>query len=291
MHPSEVSKVPSATKWFRLYQDNQPVGFRKKIGSADFYSPDGYAWSGERISFDSERTETGMKDRSDFRVFDGDLVVLPSATGARKPIKIVILFREEWGVLCWSPEHNLLRPVSQLWPGPRLPVVTEILGSVFDSPEWHKQMLHALEVYSPHQEVTLIDTLTIGFAIACVGLLAGFGQLSFLGSIGPLVPSGGCLLGAILFFAVKRKHHPGWMTRSRLLSLAVRTGWLLTCVGCLAYSVAMYSGVEGFLEAREKPLAAITGIALVCWMLTFIVVMIAGDLVAWVAKGYSGEAS
>ncbi|TNE51274.1 MAG: hypothetical protein EP343_04060 [Deltaproteobacteria bacterium] len=281
MNPWDISSLPPHEHWAKLYQDGEVVGFRRKVGRALFFSDDGYIWSGKPIPFDNEYPETGLRDRTDVRVFDGDCVMLSGLSGDRSPQAFVILHHPEAGALCWSPDQDWFQPVSKLWPGPRRPVATKVIGHIHNTPSLVERAQRIVASYSLNQTAPLSDVIGLSIAMLLAVVVIVAVQIMAWGSVGPLSTALGPVLGAVPFFVRSYRTNPFWMTRDRLVSLAKRTGlvWFVLCG--LAYASALTWGGDGFAEARRNPVAISVIIAFLGSLLTFVVTLLSGDSVKW----------
>lgn len=281
MEPWEISSLPVPEYWAKLYRNGEVVGYRRQVGRAHFFSDDGYIWSGKPIAFEQAHPETGLRDRSDMRVFDGDCVMLTGLSGDRRPQAYVILHHPEAGALCWSPDQDWFQPLAKLWPGPRRPVATKVIGHIHNTPFLVERAQHVVASYSANQTAAWTDIIGLsGMLLMGISILIGL-QFGMWGSVGPLMTAVGAVLGAVAFFAVRYKSRPYWFTRDRLVSLSQRTGWLWAVLCGLLYGAALTWGGEGFAEARRQPIAICTIIGLLGGLFVFVVTLLSGDTVKW----------
>lgn len=281
--------------WTSLYEEGDFVGFRKEVAGVQFYSSDGYIWSGTKITFDKELAETGIRDRGDRRVFHGDWVILPARTSEQKPRKVVILNHPRWGVLCWMPGQDWILPASSVFAtegqSSSRPKVAQVVGSIHSEPELALRAERLLTKYDPEARASSLDVFTLVVAMLLFGgSICGL-QMLLWGAVGPLMTCFGCVAGALAYFFARRRKEPDWLVRSRLMSLARKSSFVLSLVIAGLYSTALLMELKGLEDAIAHPFGAITGIAVVGWVLCFVVIVLSGDTVAWITGGYNHDSS
>ncbi len=288
-NPWDIAPMPQPERWGRLIAQGKCVGFRKSLGDTYFYSPDGYAWSGQEITFEEEHADTGLRDHKDQRVFDGDIVVFSSKVGGRQTRQAVILKHRDWGALFWDPERELMQKV----PAGKTGIfrVKEIIGTIHSDPALREKGQSVMANYSPYDVATWSEVFgLVASMFAVVGLVIGV-QYMLWGAIRPILSSGGVFAGAWLYFYRKRQGDEAWLTRVRLFSIAQRASGVFTLVGCAAYAALLLGGTAGLDEARAHPFGALLGVALVLVLLSFASIVLSGDIVAWTHGGYHDERS
>lgn len=59
---------------YRLRDDDEIVGYLRVFNGKEYYSSNGYQWSGNPIQYSDSDSFTGFKDRNDKRIFERDIV-------------------------------------------------------------------------------------------------------------------------------------------------------------------------------------------------------------------------
>jgi hypothetical protein len=280
MYPWETFPECPGESWFRLLRSHRCVGFRKTIAGVPFFSKDGYAWSGTPITFDREVPETGLRDRMDARVFVGDMVLLPGRDG-RAYRKVVVLSEEDTGHFCWFPETEELQPLEALMSGSERVVVSRVLGSVYEEPALGEKVDRALALFSPASDVSWLFVLLCLVCLAAGLAGSSWLQLRIVGELGPLVSVMGVCVGAFAFFGGIAHLYPGWLNRARLLKLAWRSSVGAAVHSVLVCGVLLWNG-SMWGAAQAHPFLALGTSAVLSWLTSVCVVMMAGDVALWI---------
>ena len=78
------------TEIFRLRNDDQILGYTKKIYSNTFYSKDLYGWSGKPIKgWIQQDINTDLRDKNNQLIFEEDIILAQYNSGAKIYIHVV----------------------------------------------------------------------------------------------------------------------------------------------------------------------------------------------------------
>lgn len=131
----------------------------------------------------------------------------------------------------------------------------------------------------------LLPSLQFVTAAAAVAL-----QVSFFGGVGPLGTATGAGVGAAAFFWAMQRREATWINRPRVLSLGVSTFGVMGVLGALCYLACLTWIPQHMGSVVEHPVRAVFAFGLMAAMMGGILAIVVGDLFAWRAGGYHGEA-
>jgi hypothetical protein len=284
--PGESSQAHQSEAWERLYKNQRPVGFKKNIGSTEFFSKDGYGWSGEQIPYTHSRRQIPIRIFTQ-RVFHGDVIQMPPFSGAQECTEQVVLLSDCDTVYTYDPTTDRLHPLEERFPPPSVPWARKLVGPLEGASTLFTQLESKLKRTQPTRIEYAWDIALLSLSIVTGFLFSAGIQWRGLGSIGPVMTFLGAVVGGIGFWAVLRKHDWHRLSRKAMLKMGAHCGLLLLVIGCgLAH--ATLSGLLGTQpqEATNAYYVAYGGLGFFCGLIS---TWMGGELVAWRTGGFSDE--
>lgn len=182
--------------WYRLFSQGRQVGFRKEVAGTPFYSQDGYAFSGAKLSYDSAAPELPLRTSRGERLFDGDVVELRPAPGLDYEERLALL-RPSGSAAFARPGSRELEELDA-WAEERAIPVRRRLGSVRAGPFYRRRYAPALNAAEARARATGPAALRWAAAVQVGAAASAALQLRLGGGVGPLAT----VLGAALSLAL-----------------------------------------------------------------------------------------
>ena len=229
---------PTASPWQRLIQGNQAVGYTRRMGQSDYYSTDGYGWTGQVIPHDQRLPGLPFRSHDGSRLYHGDVVTYSpvGATDSRPELRILWLDTD--GVI-WLAAPNSIR-VERLEPHLISDRETQI-RTVVNSAYTQAQMWTLFE-RSHHQLFNVSSSPTFWGVVTGVWMIIGILvsialQLVWIGGLGPIFSVVGAEVGCLLAFQLRARRQPDWRTRPTVLELSKTAGLTLGAGLALIYAL------------------------------------------------------
>ena len=271
--------------WGRLLHDGQTVGYVRQVGSGCLYSKDGYGWAGAQIEHDRVLPQLRLSIYR-HRIFHGDIVKMAPRAGSQVYQSIVILVSGT-EVCLYDLEAEKLSPITAAWPPPSSPRAQEVLGSIYDQPEYARRIDTIFAEHLVGPQINLGDCAgLIGFMH--LGLVAAIVvQFLLWGHAGPVFSSLGVLAGSVVHFARKRSQDWSSLRRAYMLRQSLHIA---------GYLGLLWGSVQGTLilahvgtPPHSDPWVSVFALAVLGGLIGMIATVIGGDLVAWRTGGYADD--
>ncbi|MEC7696124.1 MAG: hypothetical protein VYA11_03415 [Planctomycetota bacterium] len=227
--------------WWKLFDRDQAVGFKKKAGRFAFFSSDGYGWSGTPKKSDLAVCELPIRDCDNHRLFEGDVV---AATWMERQDAYVVL-QDQQGNCYLGTSSGVLIDVSADEMRRDL-AVHRNLGNIFVDRGLQADFDKSIRKFQIQGKSFLRDKILMSLTVTAAVLVGCFLQLQWFGAIGPLMTIV-CLLGGIFLYLIARKRTANhWMTRGAIFAITPTVS---------AAAALAVSGFYSFL-ARSLPTAS-----------------------------------
>jgi hypothetical protein len=280
-----VSTIPpgpyletTTSPWSRLQSSGHFVGFKRSVGQTQLFSRDGYAWSGDPIDYNRALRETGLKDTQARRVFHGDLVCIRLVAGAEVARRVVLLDASSQ-IFLGDPVDGSTRALDPYFAPEERPHIVALERSVFARSESRMRHVGTFRCFGLCRIEIRREAGLLACAIFMMTGVFGAVQWSLTGSAGPLLGMLGAALGCLVFYVVMRRRTPGWLSRSRVLSMVPITALYLGLGGAVA------RGLSCSESAVDGPLGvSMLGIGILGGLVGLVLPMVIGD-----ALGFASE--
>ncbi len=203
-----------AEPWWKLFDRQQAVGFKKKAGRFSFFSSDGYGWTGTPKQSDFAVRELPIRDHQNHRLFEGDVV---SATWMGRQDAYLMLQDRKGNCHLGSPAGVLVEVSAEEMR--RDLHVHRNLGNIFVSQNLQADFDKSIRKFQTLGQSFFGDKLLMSATVTGSVLGGCFVQLQWRGSIGPMVTII-CLLSGIFLYLIARKQLADhWMTRGAIFAI------------------------------------------------------------------------
>lgn len=259
--------------WFLLLRQGQPVGYRKRVGSLEMFSSDGYAFQGTRIPYDQAFEETPLRTLAGERVFDGDVVELRPRPDAEFEQRVVVI--RDGKLVAAPPKSAQWEELQPQWTELRSVPVRARVGSIHAGSFYARLFEPALGALSERGLHHWGPALRWALAVLAGGAAGATSQYALLGAVGPLGVCFGAGLGVFAAALYEsrgrgRRLRPAFLSRVGLRAASVNAALL-----ALLYLSASGTGV-----LRVGPEARGVGIlaaAALGWLTTFALALTVGS--------------
>lgn len=286
MNPEQMTEAPPAqqapARWTRLIQDDEPVGYRREIGSTVMYSADGYSWSGTPIEHDLRVPDTALRDVKRGRVFHGDVVRMALSKAQRTLVEVVVLEHPKHGTLIWQPTLDRTFALDTLWAPPLRPTPLHIVAHVSERPRQAEQVEAVLARWRPIDPNATLDSTRLAGCSVLGSVTATGLQVAIISTVGLMATWMGMLAGALFYFWRSRDVRPSRAVMLRTAAWgALKAG--MVCTALFGIAVA-----AGWLSVKNTA-ATLFVLGLASTFGAGIAHVLAGDLIVWRGRGYGGE--
>ena len=136
MIDSSAHHSPNASPWQRLIQGGRAVGFIRQMGQSDYYSTDGYGWTGQAIPHDQKLPGLGFRSHDGGRLYHGDVVtyVEIGAQDSRPELRILWVDADE-DVWLAPPNSNRIERFKPRLVADRDTQIRSVVNSAYTQPQ------------------------------------------------------------------------------------------------------------------------------------------------------------
>ena len=196
MIDSSAHHSPNASPWQRLIQGGRAVGFIRQMGQSDYYSTDGYGWTGQAIPHDQKLPGLGFRSHDGGRLYHGDVVtyVEIGAQDSRPELRILWVDADE-DVWLAPPNSNRIERFKPRLVADRDTQIRSVVNSAYTQPQmWtlfersHNQLFNVSK--SPNFWGAVTGVWMVAGLLISVAL-----QLTAMGGVGPILSLVGAEVG------------------------------------------------------------------------------------------------